>query len=169
MTAVITSFRDDYAFLSSFGEGAVRWTHPDMDRELLWHTREHAFQAAKTTQLSEIRFIYYATKPGEAKRLGQEVTLRVGWDHLRKLVMHEIVLAYFQQHEDMAARLIRTAPALLIEGNPWGDDYWGAVPIMRCRQLNAKHWTADLAGHNYLGRILMSVRDLLQPDSSGAV
>ena len=162
MTAVIAEFRDEYACFSNFGLGEVRWRHPDMQGAVIWARREHAFQAAKTAQLREIREIWETGNPGDAKRLGRQVTRRDDWEQVKKLYMHQIVLAYFQQHEVERAVLLRSAPRLLIEGNGWGDDYWGAVPIMRCKQRNAKHWTADLAGHNYLGRILMSVRDLLE-------
>jgi len=45
----------------------------------------------------------------------------------------------------LAAKLIKTYPAQLIEGNYWNDKYWGV-----CLKTNI--------GENHLGKILMQVR-----------
>ena len=57
--------------------------------------------------------------------------------------MYEIVLAKFSQNEYLKRRLLETGNALLIEGNDWGDTYWGVC--------NGR-------GKNKLGKILMRVR-----------
>lgn len=60
--------------------------------------------------------------------------------------MADIVTAKFEQNPELAARLIATAPAELIEGNSWGDTYWGVCGGQ---------------GENRLGLILMAVRSKL--------
>jgi hypothetical protein len=57
---------------------------------------------------------------------------------------------------------------VLIEGNHWGDHYWGAVPAPKAPpglpawQIGgyASGW---LCGHNWLGRLIMMVRDVMTP------
>ena len=60
----------------------------------------------------------------------------------------------------MASRLINTGDAILIEGNTWGDTYWGVC---------------DGVGENRLGKLLMEVREeckkryAIEPDRVNAV
>ena len=51
------------------------------------------------------------------------------------------------QHPELAEALLRTDDCELIEGNTWGDRYWGTV---------------DGYGENQLGQILMDIRKKLQ-------
>lgn len=60
--------------------------------------------------------------------------------------MWEILRAKFKQHPELAAMLIATGDAELVEGNTWGDTFWG-------RDLATGH------GENHLGRLLMELRD----------
>jgi predicted NAD-dependent protein-ADP-ribosyltransferase YbiA (DUF1768 family) len=60
--------------------------------------------------------------------------------------MLQIVTLKFKD-EHLAAMLKRTAPCILIEGNNWGDTYWG-VDVAK-------------GGLNMLGKVLMHVRDNL--------
>jgi predicted NAD-dependent protein-ADP-ribosyltransferase YbiA (DUF1768 family) len=57
--------------------------------------------------------------------------------------MRDIVRAKFDQNEDLKIKLMATGAALLVEGNDWGDTFWG-----RC----------DGKGGNVLGSILMELR-----------
>lgn len=135
----IDSFDGDFAFLSNFHPSPVVF-----DGEL-YATVEAAFQAAKTTDAAERATIRTAATPGRAKRLGRRVTLRPGWDDMRVDVMTTLVRAKFADPE-FAAALVATGDAVLVEGNTWGDRFWGV-----CRGV----------GHNHLGRILMAVRSEL--------
>lgn len=58
--------------------------------------------------------------------------------------MHDIVRAKFEQNPDLRQKLLSTGSEELIEGNTWGDTFWGV-----CKG----------SGQNWLGRILMFVRD----------
>jgi ribA/ribD-fused uncharacterized protein len=165
---VITEFRGEYRFLSNFYELPVFYQHPDMQGAIWWPTAEHAFQASKSSQPSEVKRILEAGSPRDAKQLGRQATCRDDWEQMKKRVMFSVLLAKFAPDyidlstHQLAAQLVATAPHVLVEGNTWGDDYWGAVPGMQGNVTLSQHWTPDLAGHNYLGRLLMAVRDILE-------
>ncbi len=60
--------------------------------------------------------------------------------------MFMAVLCKFTQHADLAEKLLATGDAVLEEGNNWGDEFWGVV---------------DGRGMNWLGTLLMTVRDMI--------
>lgn len=177
---MITEFTGEYRFLSNFWAAPIRWQHPGLGTAPVWETNEHAFQAAKTNQATEVTAIWRARTSAEAKRLGRTVCLREGWDAQRKRVMLDLQLAKFTQHPDLLVQLAATGTAELIEGNHWHDNYWGRCSCRACQ--NSKGQRVSMAyrqelfgtsmaycgdghpGHNYLGKILMAVRDVLRED-----
>ena len=64
--------------------------------------------------------------------------------------MKDIVATKFSQNTDLKQKLIDTYPNILVEGNTWGDTYWG-VDITK----------PNKPGNNKLGEILMEVREAL--------
>ena len=167
---MITQFRDEYFFLSSFHRSAFTlWGYE-------WPSREHAFQARKNWSAEHVRRVLAAPAPADAKKLGRECSLRPDWDQVKKREMLQIVLASFGQHPDLAQMLAATYPHELVEGNTWRDDYWGCVPV-RARSLagesidyfgpgpaKSRDSNFPWRGRNHLGKILMAVRDVLIPD-----
>lgn len=139
-TPRIDSFRGAYAFLSNFYPAAFTWHGWE------WATSEHAYQAAKTDDPEQARRIQRLPTPGQAKRAGQVLVLRPGWEEIKVATMQEIVAAKFAANPALAHQLAGTAPAELVEGNTWGDRFWGVSGGM---------------GANQLGRILMAVRTLV--------
>lgn len=146
----ITSFRDSYAFLSNF--------YPSKARTTL----EHFFQAAKTLAPAERAFVLAARTPAEAKRRGRQVTLRSNWDALKIDIMRELLYAKFAPHTPIAEKLLATGYSTLVEGNTWGDRFWGATPARTHEPEIAVgtmlRWEDDLVGSNHLGILLMEVR-----------
>lgn len=139
----ITHFRGEYRWLSNF------YASPVVFRGRTWKTNEHAYQAAKAKFGEEEDRIFDAATPGEAKKLGRIVHLRDGWDRSVSIrVMHDLTLAKFSQNEELKKKLLDTGDARLIEGNDWGDAFWG-VP-------------EGEVGQNILGKILMQVRNELR-------
>ncbi|MEV0297079.1 NADAR family protein [Nocardia sp. NPDC050710] len=141
--AVIDSFDGPFHFLSNFHP------HPFRFRGFDCPSSEHAFAAVKTTDPDWIARILAAPKPGQAKRLGREAPLRPNWNRDRVLYMREILHAKFTSDPDLTRRLLDTGDQLLIEGNTWGDRYWGRV---------LRPGLATPIGANWLGRSLMRVR-----------
>lgn len=146
MSEIITRFIGEYRFLSNFYESPVRLDSTE------YATVEHAFQAAKTLDLKERVKILEADTPGKAKKLGRKVTLREDWEQVKMSIMEALVFHKFEENKALAAALVATGDAELIEGNNWGDEIWGMVV------------EADgaLVGENLLGKILMKVRDQLK-------
>lgn len=141
----ITSFTGDFAFLSNFYEAQVIY------RGIVYPTAEHAYQAQKTTDIGVQEQIRAAPTPGRAKKIGNSIALRPDWEDIRVDVMEDIIWEKFTQNEDLAQRLINTYPQELVEGNDWGDQFWGV---------------SGGTGNNMLGQILMRARDALMEVSS---
>lgn len=131
---VIDKFEGEYAFLSNFSE--VPGTPM---------TVEHYFQSCKTTDPDEAARIGLAATPGQAKKMGRNPNLHLkpNWEEIKDGVMLEGLRWKFS-HPDLREKLLATGDAELIEGNFWGDTYWGV-----CNGV----------GKNMLGKLLMQVRD----------
>jgi ribA/ribD-fused uncharacterized protein len=145
MTNTITSFTGDYRFLSNFFPSPVPYDGQ------MWRTAEHAYQAMKANDWEYRAEIRLLVTPGEAKRRGQTIPLRPGWDGLKKIIMLEIVLAKFRRAHAFARKLAATGDAHLVEGNTWHDNFWGDC---RC----GRNLECSLPGQNALGTILEAVR-----------
>ena len=138
-TDAITSFHGPHRFLSNFYPAPVMLDGKD------YPSVEHAFQAAKTTDPAMRWHFQREPTAGGAKRLGRRVTLRDDWEQIKLQVMMDLVWLKFQE-PSLAARLVETAGRDLIESNHWNDRFWGV-----CGGV----------GDNWLGRILMTVRDTI--------
>jgi hypothetical protein len=135
----IDKFRGKFHFLSNFSPSFIKM------RGREYATAENAYQAAKTLDL-ELRRPFETCYPGQAKKMGRKLPLRPDWNDIKDDVMHRIVMHKFTRHPELGELLIATAPHELIEGNNWGDRYWGI-----CNGV----------GQNKLGLILMEVREYL--------
>lgn len=133
---MIDSFDGKYAFLSNF------FPSPIKDAGITYPTVEHYFQAMKSLDIEERRKIAAAPSPGQAKRLGRKVQLRPEWNDIKETFMY---MALWEKFSDPYLRemLLDTGDEELIEGNWWGDQYWGV-----CNGV----------GQNRLGNILMLIR-----------
>lgn len=136
MKEAIRSFRGQYRFLSNFYPAEVQFEGRS------YRTVEHAFQAAKTLSSQMRVAIAEAPSPGHAKALGRAVTLRPDWEDVKIGVMRDLLRQKFGR-PPLRDLLLATAPRQLIEGNTWGDHFWGIC---------------DGEGENHLGRLLEEVR-----------
>ena len=139
---MIVQFRGNYFFLSNFYERFFVYDG------ISYNSAEAAFQAQKTLDKSK-RFLEFSGNlpPIEAKRKGRKVNLRPDWEEVKVQIMKDVVREKFKQNDDlMRMLLIDTGDEELIEGNYWGDSFWG---------VNLK----TNEGENHLGIILMELRD----------
>ena len=131
--------QESYRFLSNFYMAPVTY------KGYTFRNAEAAFQAQKCANAEDVRrFTSLSAK--EAKALGRKVSLIPSWEEDKVRVMREVVKAKFLQNETLKEWLLATGDAELIEGNTWGDTYWG-VDVRTGK------------GRNFLGKILMEVRD----------
>lgn len=138
---MISSFDFGSSYLSNFYYADVEYMG------LVYPTNEHAFQAQKNIDPVYQNLVQQVKKPKLAKRCGRQVKLREDWEEIKVAIMRNIVMHKFIQHPDLKKKLLDTGDIPLIEGNNWGDDYWGTV--------NGR-------GENMLGIILMDTRRILR-------
>lgn len=142
--------QDEYGCFSNFSK------HPVDYACRRWPTSEHAFQAQKFLEAEHQEAIAAATSPMIAARLGRDRQrpLRADWEAVKLDVMRAVVLAKFSQHEEPRQTLLGTGQAELIEHTA-RDAFWGDG--------------GNGAGQNWLGRILMEVRELLRAEASDGI
>jgi N-glycosidase YbiA len=141
---VIGPFRGEYDFLSNF------YLRAFLLGNVWFGSVEHWYQAGKMCTLEDFNLVVAAPTAREAKRIARSKPLHPGFEAVKRAHMLTGVTAKFLQHEDLRARLVATGDEQLMEVNTWGDKYWGVSPDM------------GLDGDNWLGRILMMVREVLQ-------
>ena len=119
----INEFRGDYAFLSNFYPAPVSYMGQT------YANNEAAFQAQKTLSAREQRkfCIFRMHNPSDAKKLGRDLTLRPDWEKVKVRLMYEICMCKFMQNPELRDKLLATGESTLIEGNNWGDYFWGKV------------------------------------------
>ena len=135
----VKEFQGEFRFLSNFWPARVKLG------DLWFPSVEHAYQAAKTNSIVK-RQQFQVGSPGNAKRMGRKVDLRPDWEHVKLAVMEELLRQKFSPETELAKKLSDTHPRELIEGNKWGDTFWGMC---------------FGRGFNHLGRLLMEIRNTL--------
>lgn len=133
---VIDSFQGDYRWLSNFEPVDVVFEGE------LYPSVEHAYVAAKTLDRELRKTIALMATPGAAKRAGRAIKLRPDWEMVKLDVMEKLVRQKFM-HVRLRRLLLSTGDMEIIEGNTWGDTFWGV-----CNGV----------GENHLGKIIMAVR-----------
>lgn len=123
-------------YLSNFWECAVEY------EGFVYRNSEAAFQAQKCLNFLDKR-LFTELNGAQAKALGKKIAIHDNWDMYRLVAMYTVVKAKFTQNPELARKLIATGDEEIVEGNTWGDRYWGV-----CNGV----------GRNMLGNILMDVR-----------
>lgn len=142
---MISSFFGQYRFLSNFYPASVV-----LDGET-FPTVEHAYQAAKCIDVQSRDAIRLAAGPVIAKRMGRRVKVRPDWDVVRLDVMRSLLKQKFAPDTECSRLLLSTGDEMLVEGNYWNDTFWGVC---------------NGEGKNWLGVLLMEIRDELRANSS---
>ena len=133
----IGKFDGDNYWLSNF-------YHCDVTYEgQLYRSSEGAYQAAKTLDPIK-RSVFENVSAGMSKRMGRKLELRADWEEVKDDVMRDILRCKFDQNPKLKQQLIATGDKKLVEGNHWGDTYWGV-----CHG----------EGKNMLGKLLMELRE----------
>ena len=137
---MIKEFQGKYRFLSNF------WPAIVVLDGIAYTSVEHAYQAAKTLDPALRYEVQKLDKPGDAKRWGRKIKIRPDWEAVKLEIMYQLVKNKFEEPL-LSEKLLETEEEELVEGNWWGDTFWGIG--------NGK-------GENHLGKILMRVREELK-------
>lgn len=140
----IREFQGQYRWLSNFWPATV-----ELDG-VIYSTVEHAYQASKTIFPAQRMWVYECKTPGDAKRMGRELSLRPNWENVKKSQMDVLVRQKFTRHPGLRILLENTGNCEIVEGNYWHDNFWGRCYCDKCKP---RLW------FNYLGIILMGIRN----------
>lgn len=140
----IDCFNAEYRFLSNFYPCKITLDN------FIFPSVEHYYQAMKTNKRNW--FLFCTRSAGKAKQLGRVFNLRPDWEEVKDDVMQYGLQQKFLAGSELATKLLSTGDAELIEGNTWGDTYWGV-----CNGI----------GQNKLGLLLMYQRSLLKETQNG--
>lgn len=151
---IIGQFKGKYDFLSNFYPSTVSAHSHD------YLTVEHFYQAHKFWYLSnEHQDVRLARSAAEAKARANKTHKNSRppqgeWDKVKVGVMLAGLRLKFRIPE-LRQKLTATGDAILIEGNVWGDRFWGKCPPLgKTLTTPPDEWQ----GHNMLGVLLMIVR-----------
>lgn len=153
----IDKFRNEHYFLSNMSPLPVGIVTPD---GITVYTSEHLYQSAKLVRAASRRMVQEAVNGYAARQTLRSLvekgeSIRGDWNEVRVGIMRASVCAKFITNPGFAAKLLDT-DGELVEGNTWGDTFWGVSPP-----------PPHGLGQNMLGQILMETRDLLRcPDFS---
>lgn len=141
MTALkrIDQFSGTYRWLSNFHPAPVAYEGVE------YPSVEHAYQASKFPK--DERSLFLSGTAADAKHRGKRARLQSDWLDNRISIMEDLVRQKFSNHPELKQDLLKTGNAELIEGNYWGDHFWG---------------TCNGRGENNLGKAIMRVRKHLQ-------
>lgn len=156
----INSFRGRFVFLSNFYPCKIE------HKGITYPSVEHYYVALKVTGMQFIDGVYYTAPDfrelvarildaGDVKKLGRRVKVRSDWDD-KKLDFMEWGIREKFKDPNLSEMLLSTGDLELIEGNDWHDVWWGQCSCPKCRG----------GGQNYLGRILMKVREELKQQNT---
>lgn len=136
----IKFYTPEFYVFNNFSAHAIEF------REKLYPTCEHAYQAAKCSDLVGQEAIRNARSPLEAKRLANETYKAAkdpDWKNKKVAVVEEILRAKLTQHPEAREALRKSGDEEIVEDSPT-DYFWGIG--------------ADGTGQNVLGKLWMKLR-----------
>ena len=148
---MIESFTGRWRFLSNFYPVEIQYKgikYPSVENfYVAMKIKEDQVINNKFMTLSDCQELISKIKnPSEVKKLGKSLKVRKDWNEIKLKIMEWAVNEKFK-NIDLAKMLLETGDEQLIEGNWWGDVYWGIC--------NGK-------GENNLGKILMKIRERIK-------
>lgn len=136
---VIDRFKGEYEFLSNIYPCRFSW------EGLSYMNAEAAFQSSRCRDM-KLRKVFSGCSGNKAIVKGSGIQPYPGWETERMAIMRSILEAKFGQNPGLMESLRSTGDSVLINGNNRRDDFWGMDLY-------------SFLGGNYLGKILMEIRD----------
>jgi ribA/ribD-fused uncharacterized protein len=137
---MIKEFQGEYRWLSNFYPVTV-----ELYGEY-YPSVENAYQAAKSSDYNYREFCKLCT-PGASKKQGRLQDIRPDWNAVRMDIMEALLRQKFNQ-EPFKQKLIDIGDQPIVEGNNWGDVFWG-VSLKSGK------------GENNLGKLIMKIQSEL--------
>lgn len=135
----IDSFRGEYQFLSNMFPTKIEFEGK------IWNSSENIYQSFKTGYVLE-RAIFPTMTPSESKNYWKNSPTRTPQFFTSRVRYMERALRAKFSNPHLKSLLLATGDAELIEGNWWGDTFWGV-------------FDKTGKGHNMLGKLLMKLRE----------
>lgn len=141
--SIIKEFKGEYSWLSNFTNCKINYQGKE------YPSVEHAYMSAKC-DAEEWKTICQdaSIHASIIKKESRNIPLVSNWENIKLEVMYECLKEKYSQ-EPFKTKLLKTGEATIIEGNWWGDMYWGV-----CLKTQA--------GENKLGLLIMLIRNQLR-------
>lgn len=134
---MISTFKGVNSWLSNFEPCYVEY------EGLAFICVEAAYVAAKTLDIATRKEVQALPDGRACKKFGRTIKVRSDWEDIRLPVMKLLISQKFGPGTALGQRLIATGGCEIVEGNWWGDTFWGVC---------------NGAGHNNLGKLIMEQR-----------
>lgn len=167
----ILKFRQEFSYLSNFNVLKNKIHYFGYD----YISVEAGYMAQKCDDVAWKQYCSTISPHGNAqsemKKAAYKVDLVKDFRDKQLKIMLDLLRLKFRNNPELANKLVATYPRMIMEGNVWNDRYWGAtIPKQKHCHLSDSGELEKLyeefpqyfyVGQNYLGRLLMKVRDEL--------
>ena len=155
---MITQFKGQYEFLDP-----AYYCLAEFDGAI-YNSAEAAFLAA---QFDSTYFRSMFRNPvlpiWRARQLAKKLQRRHDWTPALSIeIMRQITLDKFSRTQKLRAALLATCDEQIVAENNWHEQFWGCCICHIRPGKYGRRFSCLVPGHNYLGEILMAVRDQLQ-------
>lgn len=162
----ILKFRQEFCYLSNFNVLKNKIHYLGYD----YISVEAGYMAQKCDDVAWKQYCSTISPIGNAqsemKKAAYKVDLVKDFRDKQLKIMLDLLRLKFRNNPELANKLVATYPRMIMEGNVWNDRYWGAtIPKqnlsdnVELEKLYEKFPQYFYVGQNYLGRLLMKVRD----------
>lgn len=167
----ILKFRQEFSYLSNFNVLKNKIHYLGYN----YISVEAGYMAQKCDDIAWKKYCStispHGNAQGEMKKAAYKVDLVKDFRDKQLKIMLDLLRLKFRNNPELANKLVATYPRMIMEGNVWNDRYWGAtIPKQKHCHLSDSGELEKLyeefpqyfyVGQNYLGRLLMKVRDEL--------
>lgn len=134
-----------------------RLENPIIVDGIKYPTVENFYAASKTLDVQQKRKIATLT-PSVAKKYARTLELRSDWEEVKFAIMLIGLMQKFSPGSNWHKELMETTGEELLELNNWHDTIWG-VPANIAPGNQGRAIPTGQHGKNWLGRLLMFIRD----------
>lgn len=164
----ILKFRQEFGYLSNFNVLKNKIHYLGYN----YISVEAGYMAQKCDDIAWKKYCStispHGNAQGEMKKAAYKVDLVKDFRDKQLKIMLDLLRLKFRNNPELANKLVATYPRMIMEGNVWNDRYWGATISKRdssnnveLEKLYKEFPQYFYVGENYLGRLLMKVRDEL--------